>query len=148
MINKLKPYFVLSKRDQRGSLLLILILICSIYLPKLFDQAVASSHVKIPQKSFSEKLQKPVVLHEQHLFVKPNNSKTKYRNYVDYHRNASTMNFNDWDSLAIFERKEIGKLLQWRREKGGHITWKELVEKFDLSKEQAVLLKKKVNIED
>jgi hypothetical protein len=58
------------------------------------------------------------------------------------------MNFNDWESLAIFERKEIGKLLQWRREKGGHITWKELVEKFDLSKEQAVLLKKKVNIED
>jgi hypothetical protein len=58
------------------------------------------------------------------------------------------MNFNDWDSLAIFERKEIGKLLQWRREKGGHITWKELVVKFDLSENQAIMLKKKIIIED
>ena len=50
--------------------------------------------------------------------------------------------------LKIFERKEIGKLLKWRKEKGGHITWKELVVKFDLSENQAIMLKKKIIIED
>lgn len=148
MIQKLKPYFSLSKRDQRSSLVLIFLLLMSIYLPKLFNQALANHQsvevAKIHLKKNS-KLERFIKVRSPSI---PFKTLRHYPSLYNYHHNAMTMNYKDWDSLGIFEKREISELLKWRTLKGGHITYKEVVVKFDLSKEQAHWLKRKVNIED
>ena len=148
MIQKLKPYFSLSKRDQRSSVVLILLLLSSVYLPKIFNQALANNQSGEVANVHTKKNSKRDTFIKAESVSIPFKTLHHYSSQHNYHHNATTMNYKDWDSLGIFEKREISELLKWRTLKGGHITYKELVVKFDLSKEQASSLKRKVNIDD
>jgi len=62
--------------------------------------------------------------------------------------NASTMSFENWKALGLFGDQEIVKILRIRKEKGGHIGWKELVILFDLTAAQAEMLKATIQISE
>jgi DNA uptake protein ComE-like DNA-binding protein len=47
--------------------------------------------------------------------------------------NARNMSFESWKALGLFQDREIAQILRIRKEKGGHIGWKELVILFDLT---------------
>lgn len=148
MFSALKPYFQLSKRDQRASFALGLFLLLSISLPKIFEKAIANDALNKTNKKglLVKKIITPTAKSVK--YINNNINHYKHFNWNEYHRNASTMNYNDWDSLHIFEKKEIGALLKWRQQNGGKLSWRAVVVRFDLSKEQAFTLKKKVIIED
>lgn len=58
------------------------------------------------------------------------------------------MGFKDWEGLGIFTRKQIVDLLSYKKRKGGSLSWRELVIKYDLTKQEAALLKSKTDITD
>jgi competence protein ComEA len=60
--------------------------------------------------------------------------------------NASNMSFESWKALGIFQDREIVQILRIRKEKGGHIGWKELVILFDLTEQQAEMLQATIQI--
>jgi DNA uptake protein ComE-like DNA-binding protein len=62
--------------------------------------------------------------------------------------NASTMSFESWKALGIFQDREIAQILRIRKEKGGHIGWKELVILFDLTEQQAEMLQASIQISE
>lgn len=62
--------------------------------------------------------------------------------------NASTMSFEQWKQVGIFGDREIVKILRIRKEKGGHIGWKELVILFDLTAAQAEILQNTIQISE
>ena len=62
--------------------------------------------------------------------------------------NASTMSFESWKALGIFQDREIAQILRIRKEKGGHIGWKELVILFDLTEQQAEMLQATIQISE
>ena len=62
--------------------------------------------------------------------------------------NASNMSFENWKSLGIFQDREIIQILRIRKEKGGHIGWKELVILFDLTEQQAEMLQATIQISE
>ncbi len=62
--------------------------------------------------------------------------------------NSSTMNFEDWKSLELFQDREIWSILRIRKANGGVIGWRKLVLEFDLSVEQAATLRQKLIIND
>ncbi|TRZ81982.1 MAG: hypothetical protein D4R91_05595 [Sediminibacterium sp.] len=62
--------------------------------------------------------------------------------------NASSMSFENWKALGLFQDREIIKILRIRKENGGHIGWKELVILFDLTAQQAVMLQKSIQISE
>ena len=62
--------------------------------------------------------------------------------------NASTMSFEQWKQVGIFADREIVKILRIRKEKGGHIGWKELVILFDLTAAQAQMLQNTIQISE
>jgi|GEM_PF-475531 len=62
--------------------------------------------------------------------------------------NASTMSFESWKKLGLFQDREIIQILRIRKEKGGHIGWKELVILFDLTAEQAEMLQASIQISE
>ena len=62
--------------------------------------------------------------------------------------NASTMSFESWKALGIFQDREIVQILRIRKEKGGHIGWKELVILFDLTEQQAEMLQATIQISE
>jgi DNA uptake protein ComE-like DNA-binding protein len=62
--------------------------------------------------------------------------------------NASSMPFENWKELGLFQDREIIQILRIRKEKGGHIGWKELVILFDLTEQQASLLQDKLIISE
>ncbi len=62
--------------------------------------------------------------------------------------NASTMSFENWKRLGLFQDREIIKILRIRKENGGHIGWKELVILFDLTAQQAAILQKSIQISE
>ena len=62
--------------------------------------------------------------------------------------NASTMSFENWKSLGLFQDREIIKILRIRKENGGHIGWKELVILFDLTAQQAAMLQNSIQISE
>jgi DNA uptake protein ComE-like DNA-binding protein len=62
--------------------------------------------------------------------------------------NASTMSFESWKALGIFQDREIAQILRIRKEKGGHIGWKELVILFDLTEQQAEMLQTSIQISE
>jgi hypothetical protein len=62
--------------------------------------------------------------------------------------NSNTMNFEAWESLGLFQEKEIWRILRLRKTNGGRIGWKTLVLEFDLSAEQAQILREKLIIND
>jgi DNA uptake protein ComE-like DNA-binding protein len=62
--------------------------------------------------------------------------------------NASTMSFENWKALGLFQDREIVQILRIRKEKGGHIGWKELVILFDLTEQQAEMLQATIHISE
>jgi len=62
--------------------------------------------------------------------------------------NASTMPFEQWKQIGIFGDREIVKILRIRKQKGGHIGWKELVILFDLTEAQAKILQNTIQINE
>jgi len=62
--------------------------------------------------------------------------------------NASTMSFENWKVLGIFQDREIIQILRIRKEKGGYIGWKELVILFDLTQQQAEMLQATIQISE
>lgn len=62
--------------------------------------------------------------------------------------NASNMSFESWKALGIFQDREIVQILRIRKEKGGHIGWKELVILFDLTEQQAEMLQATIQISE
>ena len=62
--------------------------------------------------------------------------------------NASTMSFENWKALGLFQDREIVQILRIRKEKGGHIGWKELVILFDLTEQQAEMLQATIQISE
>ncbi len=62
--------------------------------------------------------------------------------------NASTMSFENWKALGIFQDREIIQILRIRKEKGGYIGWKELVILFDLTQQQAEMLQASIQISE
>jgi len=62
--------------------------------------------------------------------------------------NASTMSFESWKALGLFQDREITKILRIRKENGGRIGWKELVILFDLTEQQAEMLQNTIQISE
>ena len=62
--------------------------------------------------------------------------------------NSHSMNFDEWKSLGLFQDREIWKILRLRKANGGAIGWRTLVLEFDLSAEQAQILRQKLIIND
>lgn len=59
----------------------------------------------------------------------------------------STMNYKQIASLGILEPRAIWEILQLRKEKGKMLSWEEVISRFDLTKEEAYLLKAKTDIQ-
>ena len=65
-----------------------------------------------------------------------------------YLLNVNAMQFKDWKNLGIFSDAQIWALLKMRRENGGKLSWTQLVILGDLGEEEALELKKKLNLSD
>ncbi|MCX6332289.1 MAG: helix-hairpin-helix domain-containing protein [Bacteroidetes bacterium] len=62
--------------------------------------------------------------------------------------NSSTMNFEQWKSLGLFDDQQIFQILKIRKQQAGQITWRHLVILFDLPQNQALWLKTQIVISD
>jgi hypothetical protein len=62
--------------------------------------------------------------------------------------NSSTMNFEQWKSLGLFDDQQIFQILKIRKQQAGQITWRHLVILFDLPQNQALWLKTQIIISD
>jgi DNA uptake protein ComE-like DNA-binding protein len=62
--------------------------------------------------------------------------------------NASSMSFENWKALGLFQDREIVQILRIRKEKGGYVGWKELVILFDLTEQQAEMLQATIQISE
>ena len=62
--------------------------------------------------------------------------------------NSSTMNFEQWKSLGLFDDQQIFQILKIRKQQAGQITWRHLVILFDLPQKQALWLKNQIIISD
>jgi uncharacterized protein (UPF0335 family) len=56
------------------------------------------------------------------------------------------MRFEEWMSLGIFDEKAVWKILKLKKEQQGRLTWSEMVIQFDLTEEEAMVLKKRTNL--
>ena len=82
---------------------------------------------------------------EDYQFIKPHLSLSTVHSIL---LNANTMNFKKWETLGLFSHKEIGEIIQRRKQNGGRIGWREIVIMCDLTETQANGLKAKVDIKD
>ena len=57
------------------------------------------------------------------------------------------MNYVQLEHLGLFEQREIWQILRDRKERGIAKSWVEMVEQFDLSKKQALVLKDRTDIQ-
>ncbi len=62
--------------------------------------------------------------------------------------NMNTMRFNEWKNLGMFNDQQIWTILKLKKENGGRIGWIALIEATDLTQEEAILLKKKLRLND
>jgi DNA uptake protein ComE-like DNA-binding protein len=60
---------------------------------------------------------------------------------------ANTMRFDQWQSLGLFQDKEIWQILRLKKSKGGKVSWRDLVIELDLTQAQALALKQKIVID-
>lgn len=63
-------------------------------------------------------------------------------------KNYQYMRYEDWEALGIFNKKQIRLIYQMKYQNKGKLSWRELVLAFDLTKEEATILKNKTNITD
>lgn len=59
----------------------------------------------------------------------------------------NTMNYVQLEQLGLFEQREIWQILRDRKERGISKSWVEMVIQYDLSKEQALVLKERTDIQ-
>lgn len=71
-------------------------------------------------------------------FLKYKISKSKIMNY-------QTMRFEDWMSLGIFDERTVWAILKQKKQQG-RLSWAEMVIQFDLSENEAMVLKKRTNL--
>ena len=71
-------------------------------------------------------------------FLKYQNLKTKKLNY-------QTMRFEDWMSLGIFDERTVWAILKQKKQQG-RLSWAEMVIQFDLTENEASVLKKRTNL--
>lgn len=57
-----------------------------------------------------------------------------------------SMRFEDWMALGIFDEKTVWAILRLRNEQDGKLSWSKLVIQFDLTEEEALVLKKRTNL--
>ena len=62
--------------------------------------------------------------------------------------NMNSMRFNEWKNLGLFTDQQIWKILKLKKENGGRIGWIALIEATDLTQDEAILLKKKLRLND
>ena len=60
---------------------------------------------------------------------------------------ANTMRFDQWQSLGLFQDKEIQQIWRLKKAKGGKIGWRDLVIELDLTEAQARELRQKIDID-
>lgn len=62
--------------------------------------------------------------------------------------NMNTMRFNEWKNLGMFTDQQIWAILKLKKENGGRIGWRSLIEATDLTEGEASVLKKKLRLND
>ena len=60
---------------------------------------------------------------------------------------AATMRFDQWQSLGLFQDKEIWQILRLKKANGGKIGWRDLVIELDLTEAQAREIRQKIDID-
>jgi DNA uptake protein ComE-like DNA-binding protein len=70
----------------------------------------------------------------------------KYQPIRSKKMSYQTMRFEEWMSLGIFDEKAVWKILKLKKEQQGRLTWSEMVIQFDLTEEEAMVLKKRTNL--
>ena len=70
----------------------------------------------------------------------------KYQPNIAKKMSYQTMHFEDWMSLGIFDERAVWAILKLRKEKQGRLTWSEMVIQFDLTEKEAMVLKKRTNL--
>lgn len=74
------------------------------------------------------------------------------RPYLQYHPKVNarmayqTMRFEDWMALGIFDEKTVWAILKRKKSQGGRLSWSEMAVLFDLTEEEALVLKKRTNL--
>ncbi len=71
-------------------------------------------------------------------FLKYQNNKTKKMNY-------QVMRYEDWMSLGIFDERTVWAILKQKKQQG-RLSWAEIVIQFDLTENEARVLKNKTNL--
>jgi DNA uptake protein ComE-like DNA-binding protein len=71
-------------------------------------------------------------------FLKYQNNETKKMNY-------QAMRYEDWMSLGIFDERTVWAILKQRKQQG-RLSWAEIVVQFDLTENEARVLKNKTNL--
>lgn len=71
-------------------------------------------------------------------FLKYQNIKTKKMNY-------QSMRYEDWMSLGIFDERTVWAILKQKKQRG-RLSWSEIVIQFDLTENEAMVLKNKTNL--
>lgn len=70
----------------------------------------------------------------------------QYQPKVNTKMSYQTMRFEDWMALGIFDEKTVWAILNRRKSQGGRLSWSEMVVLFDLTEEEALVLKKRTNL--
>jgi len=70
----------------------------------------------------------------------------KYQSIASKKMAYQTMRFEDWMSLGLFDEKAVWRILKLKKEKQGTLTWSDMVIQFDLTEEEAMVLKKRTNL--
>jgi competence protein ComEA len=70
----------------------------------------------------------------------------KYQPKINASMTYQTMRFEDWMALGIFDEKTVWAILKRKKSQGGKLTWSEMVVLFDLTEQEALVLKKRTNL--
>lgn len=69
----------------------------------------------------------------------------KYQNIKTKKMNYQTMRYEDWMSLGIFDERTVWAILKQKKQQG-RLSWAEIVIQFDLTENEAMVLKNKTNL--
>jgi DNA uptake protein ComE-like DNA-binding protein len=69
----------------------------------------------------------------------------KYQNIKTKKMNYQLMRYEDWISLGIFDERTVWAILKQKKQQG-RLSWSEIVIQFDLTENEAMVLKNKTNL--
>ncbi len=69
----------------------------------------------------------------------------KYQNIKTNKMNYQSMRYEDWMSLGIFDERTVWAILK-QKKRQGRLSWSEIVIQFDLTENEAMVLKNKTNL--